>query len=133
MLRKKRDQVRDAVAAYEMRLREAQADLAHVNATLRLFEASGDPADFPSYVDLNRVLRRGETTNICMAALEAEGPLDTRELTLRVMRAKGLEEGDRVLANALSLRIVQTLRMRAKRGKVDGTERRKGVCVWRVC
>lgn len=132
MLRKKRDQIRDAVAAYEMRLREAQADLAHVNATLRLFEASGDPADFPSYVDLNRVLRRGETTSICMAALEAEGPLDTRELTLRVMRAKGLEEGDKVLAQALALRIVQTLRMRAKRGKVDGTERRKGVCVWRI-
>lgn len=60
MLRKKRDKIRDVIAAYEAKLREAQADLAHVNATLRLFAASGDPVDFPPYVDLNRVFRRGE-------------------------------------------------------------------------
>jgi predicted component of type VI protein secretion system len=46
MLRRKRDQIRDAIAAYESRLREAQADLAHVLATLRVFEASGAPADW---------------------------------------------------------------------------------------
>jgi hypothetical protein len=78
MLRRKRDQIRDAIAAYEAKLREFQADLAHVLATLRLFEAGGEPADFPAYVDLNRVFRRGETTAFCMAEIEAHGPLDTR-------------------------------------------------------
>ena len=76
ILRKKRDQISGVVVAYEERLREAQADLAHVNAALRLFEASGDPAEFPPYVDLNRVFRRGETTALCMAALGAEGLSD---------------------------------------------------------
>jgi hypothetical protein len=65
----------------------AQADLAHVNATLRLFDCSGEPSDFPPYLDLTRIFRRGGTTALCMAALKAEGPLDTRELALRVMRA----------------------------------------------
>jgi hypothetical protein len=132
ILRKKRDQISGVIVAYEERLREAQRDLAHVNAALRLFEASGDPAEFPPYVDLNRVFRRGETTALCMAALGTEGPLDTRQLTKRIMLAKGLDTDDRVLSATIALRVVQTLRMRAKRGKVDGTERRKGVCVWKI-
>lgn len=132
MLRRKRDQIRDAVAAYEAKLRECQADLAHVLATLRLFEASGEPADFPPYMDLNRVFRRGETTALCIAALEAEGPMDTRQLTQRVMAAKGLDASDKVLSQAIGLRVVQTLRMRAKRQKIDGSLRRRGVCVWRL-
>jgi hypothetical protein len=130
ILRLKRDRIRDVIAAYEARLKAAQVDLAHVNATLRLFEASGEPEDFPPYVDLNRVFRRGETTAICVAALTAEGPLDTRQLALRVMKAKGLDTNDKVLL--VALRVVQTLRMRAKRGQIDGSVRRKGVCVWRV-
>ena len=68
ILRRKRDKIRDIIAAYEAKLKTAQADLAHVNATLRLFEASGEPDDFPPYIDLNRVFRRGETTHICGTA-----------------------------------------------------------------
>lgn len=133
ILRRKRDKIRDVIAAYEAKLKTAQADLAHVNATLRLFEASGEPDDFPPYIDLNRVFRRGETTQICLEALRAEGPLDTRQLAVRVMRAKGLDTDDKVLVTTVSLRIVQTLRMRARRGQeLDGTMRRKGVCVWRL-
>jgi len=68
-----------------------------------------------------------------MAALEADGPLDTRQLTRRVMAAKGLNADDRVLAQAIALRIVQTLRVKALRGgPLDGTEQRKGVCLWRI-
>jgi hypothetical protein len=84
----------------------------------------------PPYVDLNRVLRRGETTKICMDALAAEGPLDTRQLALRVNRANGLSESDKVLAQTVALRVVQTLRMRARRNKVVCTTKTKGVCVW---
>jgi hypothetical protein len=132
-LRRKRDRIEAAIAGYERKIKEAQADLAHVGASLRLFELSGDPAEFPAYIDLNRILRRGEITGLCMTTLQAEGPLDTRELTSRVMAAKGLNRDDRVLAQAISLRIVQTLRMKARRGGVlDGSERRKGACVWRL-
>ena len=67
-----------------------------------------------------------------MAALKAEGPLGTREFTSRVMAAKGLNADDRVLAQAIALRIVQTLGMKAGRGRVlDGSGRRQGACVWR--
>jgi hypothetical protein len=131
-LRRKRDQISGTIAHYERLLREAEHDLAHINASLRLFEATGEAADLPPYVDLNRVLRRGETTKICMDALAKEGPLDTRQLALRVIRAKGLSESDKVLAQTVALRVVQTLRMRARRGKVESVTRTKGVCVWRI-
>jgi hypothetical protein len=131
-LRRKRDLISGTIAHYERLLREAQHDLAHVNAALRLFEATGEAADLPPYVDLNRVLRRGETTKICMDAIAAEGPLDTRQLALRVIRAKGLSESDKVLAQTIALRVVQTLRMRARRGKVESVTRTKGVCIWRI-
>ena len=133
MLRRKRNEIRDAIANYEAKLREARADLAHVLATLRMFEASGEPADFTPYFDLNRVFQRGETTEFCMATLAAEGPLDTRQLTERLMKAKGLDPSDKVLGQAIALRIVQSLRIKAKRRKgLDGTLRRRGVCVWRI-
>ena len=132
-LRKKRDRIESAIAGYERKIKEAQADLAHVIASLRLFELSGDPNEFPAYIDLNRILRRGETTRLCMAALATEGPLDSRQLAQRVMAAKGLNSDDKVLAQAIRLRITQTLRIKALRGgPLDGTTRRKGVCVWRL-
>lgn len=132
MLTKKRDKIRDIIAMYEAKLNQAQADLAHVNAALRLFAATGEPEDFPPYVDLNRVFRRGETTQFCLKTLREEGPLDTRQLTVRLMKAKGLDAGDKVLCQTIALRVVQTLRMRARRKLIDGSERRKGVCVWRL-
>jgi hypothetical protein len=131
-LRRKRDQISGTIAHYERLLREAEHDLAHINASLRLFEATGEAADLPPYVDLNRVLRRGETTKICMDALAKEGPLDTRQLALRVIRAKGLSESDKVLAQTVALRVVQTLRMRARRYKVVCQTKTKGVCLWRL-
>jgi hypothetical protein len=132
ILRKKRDQVRNMVAAYEAKLKEAQSDLAHIIATLRLFEVAGEPADFPPYVDLNRVFRRGETTAICRSAIEKEGPLDTRQLTERVMASKGMDKNDRVLWNTIALRVVQTMRCHAMKGRMDNTLRRKGVIVWQL-
>lgn len=131
-LRRKPEQIPGTIAHYERLLREAEHDLAHVNAALRLFEATGQAPDLPPYIDLNRVLRRGETTKICMDALAAEGPLDTRQLALRVIRAKGLSESDKVVAQTVALRIVQTLRMRARRNKVECITKTKGVCVWQL-
>jgi hypothetical protein len=46
-LRRKRDQISGTIAHYERLLREAQHDLAHINASLRLFEATGVAGDLP--------------------------------------------------------------------------------------
>ena len=89
-LRRKRDQISGTIAHYERLLREAEHDLAHVNAALRLFEATGEAGDLPPYMDLNRVLRRGETTKIYMEALGKEGPLDNRVCRMLTWRWRGM-------------------------------------------
>jgi hypothetical protein len=53
-LRTKRDEIAAAIAAYERKLGQAQADLAHITAAIKIFEASGDPADMARYVDVYR-------------------------------------------------------------------------------
>ncbi len=131
-LKQKQDDIRKAIRGYEVLIQRAQRDLAHINATLKLFEATGKPADFPSYVDLARVFRRGETTEICLEALRTEGTLDTRELTLRVMRSKGLDESDTILRNAVGFRVIHVMRRHAVRGMVVAIKKKNRAFVWRL-
>ena len=131
-LRSTRDQIAATIALDERLTREAEHALAHVNTALRLFEVSGEACDLAPYVDLNRLLKRGETTNICMDALANEGPMDTCQLALRIIRAKRRTEADKVLAPSVALRVVQPLRMRARRNRVECITNTKGVCVWQL-
>ena len=61
---RKWDEISAIIAKYENKIRAAQHNLAHVLASLRLFELIGDLSDVPAYIDLNRLLRRGETARI---------------------------------------------------------------------
>jgi hypothetical protein len=132
ILRNKRDEIERAIANYEKQIEKARRDLAHVNATLRMFEAPADRTQFPVYVDTLRLFRRGEIVTLCKAALVEEGPLTTPELALRLVRAKGLDEGDKVLRVSLTYRIVQALRLQWKRGKIESPEKRGGVRLWQL-
>ena len=86
-LRRKRDEIAHAIVLYEKRLEAARRDLAHVNATLPLYE-NGDPSAARSYHDLNRLFRRGEIVAICKDAMAEHGALSTRERSHHVMKAK---------------------------------------------
>ncbi|MFL1875215.1 hypothetical protein ACIKT0_08375 [Hansschlegelia beijingensis] len=130
-LRRKRDEIEGAILAYEKRLEAARRDLAHVAATLQLFEAAADPEAVKPYQDVHRLFRRGEIVTLCKAALAERGPLDTRELSHAVMAAKGFAP-DNELRKAVAFKIVQALTMQAKRGGVGRGEKRKGLRVWRA-
>jgi hypothetical protein len=58
--------------------------------------------------------------------------LDTRELALRVIRDKGLDEADKVMRESVAFRVVQALGIAAKRGAIGSLGKRKGVRVWRL-
>src|SRR5471032_2891524 len=94
-LNHKRDEILHSIRLYERQLEQARADLAHVTAAIRIFEASGDHKDMPKYVDVHRQFKRGEPIILCKQAL-ASGPMTTRELVQHLMKAKGLEPGDKV-------------------------------------
>ena len=128
-LQTKRDEIRATIQAYEHKLAQARVDLAHITATIALFEASGDPASMPRYVDVHRLFRRGEPVELCKAAL-ASGPMTTPELAQHLMKAKGLDTGDKALSRAICQRLVYALTRQQQRGKLQLAGKRHGRSVW---
>ncbi len=127
-LRRKRDEIIAVIKLYERQLEQARADLTHVNAAMRLFDAG---EDVRPYVDIHRVFKRAEKIALCREAL-ASGAMTTKEVALFLMRRKGLDTGDKVLAKAVANNLIHSLRMQAMRGRVIMDGKRKGVCVWRL-
>jgi hypothetical protein len=130
-LRRKQHQIEAAIADYKKRLRKARADLAHINAAITIFEASGETNTLASYVDLQRLFKSGEMAAMCKAAL-ADGPKDTRQIVAHIVEAKGLDAGDRVLAKAVNRRLNYTLRIQARGGTLVVTGRYKDAYIWRL-
>ena len=131
-LRSKRDDIEKAIVGYEKALAAARLDLAHVNATLAIFESTEQPSDVKAYMDTSRLFPRGEIVRLCRAALAAEGPLDTRQLALRVAATTGLDASDPMLRKALAYRIIQAMTLAWKRGKIGCEGKVAGLRVWRV-
>jgi hypothetical protein len=132
-LRSKRDEISAAIRLYERQLAQARADLASVTAAIKIFEVTGDPKDMSSYFDTHRLFRYGETWAICQKALAARGgPMTTRELTLEVMRAKGFDLRDKVMAKGISYSLIRALSRRALRGQLRKAGKRNGLCVWHL-
>lgn len=128
-LKRKRQDIEDMIVTYEKRLAEARTDLAHIAATIQLFEAAGDPDGVKPYQDIHRLFRRGEMVKLCKEALAKNGPMDTSELAAYVMEAKGFAP-DKELRKAITYKIVQALRMQHKRGGIADAGRRRGLRVW---
>lgn len=131
-LRSKRDELERIISSYETVATAARRDLAHINATLELFERNGASNAYPSRMSIVRMFNRGEIFTLCKVALaEAPNGLDTRELALALIRAKGMDETDAVLRKAIGFRIVQVMLRQEARLFVTGVVKRKGLRVWR--
>jgi hypothetical protein len=131
-LRSKRDEILSTIRAYERQLEQARADLAHINAVIRVFEATGDPKDMLRYVETHRLFKYREKWELCREALAKDGDLSTRDLALHLLKAKGFDTSDAVLLTAATYQLVHSLRQQAKRGHVQVVGKRHGMCVWRL-
>lgn len=133
-LRSKRDELERIISSYETATIGARRDLAHINATLELFELHGAAGAYPSRLSIASMFKRGEIFALCKAALtETPDGLDTRELALAVIRAKGMNETDVALRKAIGFRIVQAMLRQEARGRLTGAGKRKGVRLWVCC
>jgi hypothetical protein len=130
-LRNKRSEIARSIDDYEKRLAQARADLAHIDAAIAIFATSGDALAVTPYVDIHRLFKRGEMVAICRGALKT-GPKNTRELSALILEAKGLNAGDRVLAKAISYKLIHALRIQARMGKIVGLGRHKAARIWRL-
>src|SRR5690606_23795478 len=95
---------------------QARPDLAHVNASIRLFTAPPPGTIAPVRMNIGLLLKSKELGRLCREAL-ATGPHSTRELALYIIRDKGLDADDNHLRAAVALRVVNSMRMAEKRGK----------------
>ncbi len=80
----KREEIQRVIAGYEAKLAQARADLAHITAAIKIFEATDDPDAMRAYVDTHRIWKRGELMTLCKGFLESEGPLSTKALAERM-------------------------------------------------
>jgi hypothetical protein len=129
-LRRKRDEIAAAIAAYEVKIDAGRMDLAAVDRVIRLFDPAGRD-ETAIYFELGRLWKPGEILAVCREALEQEGLLDTRQLALLVARAKGLDDQDAVLFKSVGIRVSRTVSNAMKRGLVANGGKRNGIRLWK--
>jgi hypothetical protein len=127
-LSEKRAEILGRIAAYEAQIAQAKHDLAHVNATIRLF--TEPEKQRARYLVSHGFFKKGEVAEFCALHLGASGEMTTRELAERVMVERGLDAADTALRNSVVFKVVQALRHAKRRRLVRMVEKRKGMCVW---
>ena len=127
-LRDKRAEIHGWITAYEAQIEQAKQDLAHVNATLRLF--TDVEKQRARYVVSHGFFRKGEIADRPLRpAASGWFRATTRALAERVMRARGLDAADTTLRNSVVFKVVQALRHAARRKLVVMVEKQKGMCI----
>ena len=127
-LKDKRAEILGRISAYEAQIAQARHDLAHVNATIRLF--TEPEKQRARYMVSHGFFKKGEISEICARHLGADGEMTTRELAERVMAERKLDSSDTTLRNSVVFKVVQALRHAKRRKLVRMVEKRKGMCVW---
>ena len=129
-LKDRAGKLRAAITAYEEKVVEAQRDLSHLNAAIRLFEIGDMPLQFPVHMDTRQLFKPRQLGQLAMQGLEKHGTMTTRELAVYVIQERGLDASDKVLRQSVAYRLVQSLSRQWKRGKVGSEGIRGGVRVW---
>ena len=103
-LKHKRAEIHGRIVAYEAQIAQARHDLAHVNATIRLFT---EPAHQRArYMVSHGFFKKGEIADICVRHLGVDGEMTTRELAERVMAEGKLDASDTTLRNSVVFKVV---------------------------
>jgi hypothetical protein len=127
-LRLKRAEISGHIHDLEKRIARQRANLANLDATIKLFS----PGTSPDAIPPKRVYRRtryfahNELSRLTQDALRtASGPLTSAGIAAAVMQAKGMSSGDAQLKEIVAARVLTVLRRLAKRGAVvkHGTSR----------
>ena len=112
-LRDKRAEIHGQIAAYQGQIAQAKHDLAHVNATIRMF--TDVECQRTRYIVSHGFFKKGEIADLCVRHLQQDDDLTTRELAERVMCERGLDPTDTALRNSVVFKVVQSLRHAARR------------------
>src|SRR5271166_1940396 len=131
-LRDKRLEVSDAIERLEDQVDQRLADLAHLEATMRLFDPNVEPETFQSTPPRRRNdwFRPGECRRRIHDVLrDAAGPMTTREIVERIMAASHLPSDDARVRELIHKTVLGSLNR-----ATDTIERAQaaGSVAWRV-
>jgi len=127
---RKRQEVMAEMDVAQSRVRQLILDIDAIDGTIRLFQPDIDLDGVKVRPTPRRHLaHRGDTSRLILSLLrENPGGLSHREITERVMTARGLNLADRGLAETMRTRIGASLRGMRERGKlVSGEGKGRGV------
>jgi hypothetical protein len=127
-LRLKRAEISGHIHDLEKRIARQRANLANLDATIKLFSPGTNPDSIPPKRAYRRTryFGRNELSRLTQDALRtASGPLTSTEIAATVMEAKGMPPGDATFKRIVATRALTVLRRLAKRGAVEksGTSR----------
>jgi hypothetical protein len=114
-LTEKRAEVSGQIVVLEDRIRQFRADLAHIDATLRLFDPEAKPAAIrakrPPHKRQDGMFQEGEITRRCRDTLRVAGasPLSAEEIVRATLTDKGLDPEDGRLRRDLIGRFLMAL------------------------
>jgi hypothetical protein len=131
-LRRKRSELGGVVSQLEQRLVKHRADLAHLDATMRLFDPDIRPQEIrPRQQRAHNVwFRPGECLRLIYDELrDAPQPVTTRELAVRLMRVKAMPTNDDRCRELIQKTILGSLN-RAK--ETIARIETAGVVAWRL-
>src|SRR6202023_675060 len=127
-LRRKRAEISGHIHDIEKRIARQRANLANLDATIKLFSPGTNPDAIPP----KRVYRRtryfahNELSRLTQDAMRtASRPLTSAEIAAAVMQAKDMAANDAAFKEIIAERVLTVLRRLAKRGAVakSGTSR----------
>jgi len=127
-LRLKRAEISGHIHDLEKRIARQRANLANLDATIKLFSPGTNPDAIPPKRTYRRTryFAHNELSRFTQDTLRtASGPLTSAQIATAVMRAKEMPSGDAAFKEIVADRVLSVLRRLAKRGTAvkSGTSR----------
>ena len=117
----RRSEMAGLIEHYMQEIKRVDADLKHLDATIKLFEPDYDLRAIRArkHRKNNVYFKPGECTRLVLDVLrEADGVLPTEDVALAVMGKKGLDSTDKDVVAFFKKAAITALRHQAKRGLV---------------
>ena len=132
----KRREIAGRTESQQAQMRQAVADLDHVEAALRIMKPDLDLEEvMPRPVPPPHAPFKGEVSRIVLDCLrQTARPLSTREITTKLMQARGLNVDDRKVFKIIQIRTTACLGNWKRRGylKTSPGTGIKGAMLWEI-
>ena len=131
-LRRKRADVSGKIEHLTVEARTLQAELDHLDATIRIFDPDADLGEIKDrlYPPRHRGVKGEMIGHLYDALREATTPLSSAELSDRVMVARGLNPEDRGLRQIMRRRVIASLGDLRRKEVAKSEPAADGLLVW---